>query len=330
MKTYLVLQSFGKKNEYNRAILTVLSYYAHTSLPVDQTKIILFTDNPRYFDPYLHGLPITFVLLTPEKIKRMRGEIDFLHRIKIAVIEEAFSISDGVMLYADSDTFFVADPAALSWLVSPDTAFMHLLEYPFEEEVEDKTETYRNFYKLIKQNSFTLSNGKQIEIDSSHCSWNAGVMFLHPTHAGLIPDVYALTNQFYLGSGSHASEQYAFSVVMQENAELSACDSVIYHYWYRVKKQIVDQLLLEVITKNWGVLALSKKIADIKKLTEILPSYFEEHLLMKQDYAIQAFNSDRMIEGYKWTFRSIVKDPMKNGRLMKDAFYHTLRCMKLR
>src|SRR5688500_15091363 len=105
----LVIQSFGRENEYKRAILTVLSFYANCSLPDEQTRLMLFTDRPEYFSSYLSGLPVDFILLTPEKIKEMRGNIDFLHRMKIAVIEEAFDKTGGNIIYADSDTFFVAD-----------------------------------------------------------------------------------------------------------------------------------------------------------------------------------------------------------------------------
>jgi hypothetical protein len=93
VKVNLVIQSFGRDNEYRRAILTILSFYAHSSLKREETKVLLFTDMPAYFSTFLEGLPVEYVLLTPEKIKSMRGEIDFLHRMKIAVIEEAFKIT---------------------------------------------------------------------------------------------------------------------------------------------------------------------------------------------------------------------------------------------
>src|SRR5687768_13054444 len=106
----LVLQSFGKENEYKRAVLTIMSFYTHYSLPADKSKVLLFTDNPGYFENYFEGLPVSYILLTPEKIKQMRGEIDFLHRMKIALIEEAFTLINGPLFYTDSDCFFIADP----------------------------------------------------------------------------------------------------------------------------------------------------------------------------------------------------------------------------
>ena len=52
----LVLQSFGRESEYKRAILATLSFYAFSSLPVDQTKVLLFTDQPEYFKKYFEDL----------------------------------------------------------------------------------------------------------------------------------------------------------------------------------------------------------------------------------------------------------------------------------
>ncbi len=72
----LVIQSFGRENEYRRAAFVVLSYYAHAGEDNNE-RTLLFTDNPEYFEPYLKGLPVEYVLLTPEKIRTMRGRLIF-------------------------------------------------------------------------------------------------------------------------------------------------------------------------------------------------------------------------------------------------------------
>jgi hypothetical protein len=321
----LVIQSFGRENEYRRAIFTVLSFYAHCSLPVEETKVLLFTDKPDYFENYFSGLPVNYILLTPEKIKNMRGAIDFLHRMKIALIEESFALSGGPLFYTDSDAFFISDPAKVFATVSESKAFMHLTEYPFVRDVEDKTDTYRKFYELISRESFALTNGNILKVTSQHKSWNAGVMAFHPSHIRLIPDVYCLTEQFYSGSGSHASEQYAFSLVMQENLELKACDDVVYHYWYRVKKQIIDTFLEKELLGPWALLPLEQKLAKVKSWTNILPSLFEKHVWMIRDHAIQAFNENRFSEGYRWAAKALLRQPFGSTGFLKDSFYHLKR-----
>lgn len=323
----LVLQTFGSEKEYRRAILTVLSYYAYKQNFAAETKTLLFTDNPTYFEAYVKGLPVEYVSLTPEKIKAMRGAINFLHRMKIAVIEEAFRISKGNLLYADSDTFFTADPSPLLNQLTPATSFMHLREYTFESMRQfalPAGETFHAFLKLIESKSFHLSDGSEITISPQEASWNAGVMLFHPSHARFIPDVYALTDQFYPPTRNHASEQYAFSILLQRHTNLRACDSVIYHYWYRIKKQIVDLFLKEKINASWAQLPLGDKLAQVRQWIDHLPAYFDRHLLTLQDNAIQAFNENKFAEGYQNTFKALIKAPFEPD-FLKNVLYHTKR-----
>lgn len=326
-KTTLVLQSFGNEVEYSRALFTIYSYYAHTSLSQNDTRVILFTDNPDYFLQYVQGLPVDYVLLTPEKIKQMRGQIDFLHRMKIALIAEAFEMIQGPLLYVDSDTFFIADPTSLTQQLSPGRAFMHVLEYKFESMrtlALPGGETFHAFVRLTENEEFTLAKGNRIEVSPAQVSWNAGAMFFHPDHAQFIPDVYALTDQFYPPTKNHASEQYAFSVIMQNNTELLPCNSVIYHYWYRVKKKVVDLFLEEKLNKDWANKSLKEKLQQVKIWCDLLPSHFEKHLLTVQDNAIQALNDDRFSEGYRFALKALSKKPSDKS-FIRNILYHTKR-----
>lgn len=326
MQSTLVLQSFGRENEYKRAILTVFSFYAYVS-NTGTNKVLLFTDNPGYFDEYFTGLPVEYVLLTPEKIKVMRGEIDFLHRMKIALIEEAFSLAEGNLIYADSDTFFIADPTEVSRQLTPEKSFMHVWEYQFKIMKDwglPAGETFQAFYRLITSQSFMLSKGERIDVTPEMSSWNAGVMMFHPEHAKYIADVYTLTDQFYPPTLNHASEQYAFSVVLQTNTDLQRCYEVNYHYWNRVQKQVVDLFLAEKLTADWSRQTLQQKITIVKEWTRILPTHLQQHILIVQDKAIQAFNQNRFGRGYQFAAKSILKKPF-DQRFLKDVLYHTKR-----
>lgn len=323
----LALQSFGRENEYKRAILTTLSFFAWTGKNKG-TNVFLFTDRPEYFASYFHDLPVEYILLTPEKVAAMRGKIDFLHRMKIAVIEEAFSRSGADLLYADSDTFFTADPTPLMEQVTPGKSFMHEWEYRFEDVRDWKLpagKSFRDFLALIESRTFQGADGSAFSITPEHSSWNAGVMMFHAAHAHFIPDVYALTDQFYPASLNHASEQYAFSVVLQQHTDLRSCAGVNYHYWYRIKKQITDQFLAERLTHQWKGTALESKIADVKVWTQQLPVHYESHEWMIKDHAIQAFNENRFAEGYRWAARAILQKPLSSGPFLKDTLYHIKR-----
>lgn len=323
----LVVQSFGKESELRRAALAVLSFFAQSTTDIKEVRVVIFTDNKAFFDEYLSGLPLHFVLLTPEKVRAMRGKIDFLHRMKIAMIEEVFQSFSGNLLYFDSDTFFIGDPMPLVRQLSPDRSFMHVHEYVFEEMKYFPLPggaTFQAYYELIANTSFLLADGTEYKISTGLSSWNAGVMMFHESHKRFIPDVYALTEQTYPLTKNHASEQYAFSILLQTRTALSACEPVIYHYWYRIKKQIVDEFLVSKMTGLKGK-SLEVRIATAKEWTDLLPGYFQRHVLTLRDNAIQEFNENRFFKGYAWAAKAMMKQPLGDKTFVKDVLYHFKR-----
>ena len=329
MNYTLVTQSFGKENEYRRAILTVWSFYAQTK-DSDRIRTILLTDNPPFFQSYFKGLPVEYILLTGDKIKSMRGAIDFLHRMKITLIEEAFDTCSTNILYADSDTFFTSDPSQLMANLSPGISYMHLREYRFDH-LKDMPlpagEAFRKFHTLISTQRFDLGKG-YISLNDQMHSWNAGVMMLHRSHRQLIPDVYALTDQLYPATQNHASEQYAFSIILQNNTTIFPCESVIHHYWYRVKKSVMDNFLILQLTNAWTERSPEQKKNDVLAWTEMLPLYLEEHVWMVRDKSVQAFNENNFRQGFFYAAKAFVKNPF-NIKFLRDVLYHSKRYFTL-
>lgn len=322
----LVAQSFGRESEYRRVAFAILSYYAHND-GAAVPKAILFTDQPSWFEPYFKELPISFVLLTPEKIKQMRGEIDFLHRMKIALIEEAFQTHHANILYLDSDTFFVKDPNHLMSQLSPQNSFMHLWEYQFETLRNlplPGGATFQAFVQLIESKVFKVGNA-DMKIDATMSSWNAGVMILHQSHLALIPAVYQLTEQFYPDTQNHASEQYAFSIMLQTKTKLQACDAVIYHYWYGVKKKIMDELLENDFKQLLLLHTTDQRLRYINEYVKGLPFILEKHQFALKDNAVQALNNNQYSEGFKWVLKAIFAGAYKDGQFIKDVLYHLKR-----
>lgn len=317
----LVTQSFGKENEYRRAIFAIWSYWAYQP----SGHVLLFTDAPGFFKKYFDGQPIEYVLLTPAKIKEMRGRIDFLHRMKIALLDEAFKRTDADLLYIDSDTFFIADPKHKMIQVSEAKSFMHVCEYRFDSLLNMElpaAEPFHAFLNLITHNEFNANSDVIIKTSPLHFSWNAGAMMLHRSHARLLPDVFALTDRFYPTTKNHASEQYAFSIVLQNNTELKPCDDVVYHYWYRIKKTLVDSFLQGKMTSDWQELPVETKVSMVKNWAIILPALLETHVLTLRDNAIQAFHERKPRRGYIYSFRALMKDPF-DYTFLKDVLYHT-------
>lgn len=328
MKTNILLtQSFGRESEYRRAIFTVLSAFCFCSDPIKDLKVVLFTDNPSFFKKWLKDLNVHFVLLTPQKIKKMRGSIDFIHRMKIALIEETFELfPNSKIFYIDSDTFFTDDPILGFNQVNETTASMHFLEYQYKE-VKDLAlpagQTFRDFYHTIKNYKYHSLLGPTFNFSGESESWNAGVMIFAPQHKEIIADVYKLTHSFYPQTQNHASEQYAFSLMLKNTYNLIPCEKLVYHYWYRIKKEIIDEVLAEKSFTSLASKNLETKLPEILKMVEKMPDIFDNHIKMYLDHANQNFHTNKYLLGYKWYIKSLLKNPKRSLHFAKDVIYHT-------
>ena len=262
----------------------------------------------------------------------MRGKIDFVHRVKIAAIDEAFAIAKDSLLYVDSDTFFIADPAPFMNRLTPQQAFMHIAEYPFSDMKTLELpagETFHRFYDFVMSKTFYLTNGTPIRISPQQTSWNAGAILLHYAHRQIIPDVFKLTDDFYPDTENHGCEQYAFSIVLERDATVGPCDSIIYHYWLRVKKPIADKFLSPRITTAWAARTDAQKTTDIRLWTQELPGVFETDVLMFRARAIQWFNENRFVKAYGAVLGALRRDPF-NWIFLRHTLYHTRRMIMLK
>lgn len=327
VRIVLVVQSFGHEKEYLRAIFSVWSFYAHVSADFNQSKTLLYTDNPDFFKGFFDDLNVEFVTLTPVRMKEMRGEKDFLHRMKISIIEEVFRRAEGNVFYVDADSFFVDDPSGFFLKLNERVSFMHSDEYPFCELRQIPLPSgapSHHVLKYLEEAELTDAEGNTLKISSSLFSWNAGALLLHPKHQFLLPDVYAITDQLYAATGNHASEQYAFSIILQTKTQLLNCDGAVYHYWYRIKKRIMDDYLIIRINATWRAYSRAKKEAQVLKWTKMLPGYLKNHPLALWDRAIQSFNRNEFANGYFWAIKSLVKSPLYIS-FIRDVAYHTRR-----
>jgi hypothetical protein len=323
---YLVTQSFGNAREYNRATFAILSLFAVIPKK-SEFRVLLFTDNPEYFQQRLAGLSVRYILLTTEKIRQLRGDIDFLHRMKIGIIEEAFEIANDSLLYADSDTFFLEDPTHLFNSLTSNIAFFHLKEHSFkwlEQLPLPSGKTFHAFLHLIRAQQFKLADGRRLTVHDSQYSWNAGVMILHHTAKKFLGDVYDLTDAFFPLTRNHASEQYAFSIILQNHVELRSCETVVHHYWHHIKKQIVDDFLLKNMTDTWLAGPIEGRLRDVQMWSNHLVRLFPRHVLMLRYNAVQEFWENRFRSGYWFMFRALLRNPF-DSKFMRDVLYHTRR-----
>lgn len=112
-----------------------------------------------------------------------------------------------------------------------------------------------------------------------------------------------------------------------KNTKFMLCDVIIYHYWYRVKKLLIDLFLEEKIREGWAKLPLCEQLNDVKVWSRLLPGYFDSHVFMIRDIAILTFNKNQFLKAYQHTAKALSKSPFEQGSV-KDVLYHTKLLIK--
>lgn len=323
--TNLVVLSYGDIVEYQRVILAVLSYQGWLATAGETGRTVVFTDNPAYLKPYFAGLTVDYRLLTPPEIREMKGPVNFVHRLKVAVLAEAFSrYPDDSLLYVDSDTFAFKNPKPLLARISPTVSAMHQPEYTLEAHRHQGMGS--RLLHLLESESFTTSRGEE-RFRASQTSWNAGVLGLAPTVAASMADVFLLTDRFFSTSGWHVSEQLAFSLVLQTRTQVIPSDDFIYHYWQATHRAAVDALLPGILTPDFMALPLPEKAESILRLTQQLLSQIAEYLAAHPEIelrvqALDSLHLKNFAAGYRLAGRYLLKKPM-DTQFIRDIIYHT-------
>lgn len=320
MKT-LVVVSFGNPGELNRAVFALLSFYAHSPHALKTTRALIYTDCTDYLKRSLQGMPAEYIALSADRIQEMRGAVNYLYRTKIVLIEDAFRRAGTDLLYFDTDTFFMTDATPLLDQVSPQLSIMHRHEYLIDHWKDFPLPgTVTNFYSFVKAGSVNLADGSVLPISPAMSSWNSGVMVLHESHRAYIPDVLALSDQFFAATRNRASEQYAFSIILQTRTRIEGCERMVYHYWLAVQKKIIDAFLAKEMDDHWTTRPLEEKLGAVREWTATLPAYLDSHVLTARQNAIDSLNARNFRVGLTWAAKAILKDPFGDRNFLPAVF----------
>ncbi|WP_038029203.1 hypothetical protein [Thermonema rossianum] len=330
MQTSFIYFSSGHAKLHNRTILSVLSLLGNYALtPGD--RLLIYTDEPAYYEPFLSGVPVEYKLLPEAKIKEMMGPDDLIHRVKIGVIEDAAcTYPQNNIFYIDSDTFFFAPIGDLLQKIAPHRSVMHKFEYEMTflgtYPLHDK-DHFRAVYETLRHKTFHIA-GKAVRIrPEDFASWNAGIIGLHHSNAAWLREVYELTDQLYESARNHACEQYAFSYVLQKRTELLSCEHCNRHYWHRIEKQIVDEFLQRKLTKEFERLPLPLKIEHAGKWCRFLLKKIPKHPYWLRYSAMIAFQERQFVKGYWLAMKTLAAAPRQDVAFFKDIAYHTKRML---
>lgn len=222
MANYLIYQAYGSSDILNEALFSILSYLRQ---PAGAT-VLVYTDNPAHFRAVLGELPgIRYEHIEPAQWRAWRGDIDFVHRVKIMVLQHAAAHYAGSLLYVDTDTIFTQSPAEIFDLLAQGQRFMHL----GEGRLDNGNALNRKINRVLQASDTPALIGGPI--GPATCMYNAGVLGLRSLDAPLLAQVLALTEQLHRLYPKHVMEQLAFSVVWARQGPVREAAPWVYHYW---------------------------------------------------------------------------------------------------
>jgi hypothetical protein len=286
---YLVYLSYGGDDYYNEALYSLLSYYKHQE--VNENRIILYTDNSNVFKEHLPE-DITYVDINDNLINEWKGSINFVHRVKVKVLQNATARYQGNFLYLDTDTCFRQNIAQLFSRIGKGDIVFDRCEGRL---VNNPGGIARKMLKFLKrESSFTIpSCVEAIEIDETFTVWNAGIIGFNSSVAEELFKVEELVDVLYSKNQLFVMEQLAFCYFFQKVKEPVPAESYIHHYWYfKEFRRVLKHFFSHYKEKSFFQLTDS--------IHKINPQYLSTE---KKAYKRMSFwqkQKQRLIKGCKW------------------------------
>lgn len=268
-----VYQAYGNEDILNQSIFSICSLLRF-SKDIPGLQIQIYTDKKEKLENFFRDYPICLIReITSQELKEWRGEIDFLHRVKIEILLDAWKKNKSAdLFYCDGDTFFTQSPSLLIQSVNRSTSLMHVFESKLNEYKDPLT---KKIFKFIKGKVFELSNSS-ISIPVSTEMWNAGFIGISNENQKLLQSVLELTDVMYSQYQKHVIEQLAFSYFLQTQGTIKSADDILIHYWDQK-----HQVQLEINSFLKKCLVAPQAIQEIEKFKipiKVNQSYVEKFL----------------------------------------------------
>lgn len=268
MENYLLYQAYGKKEvklECKFSLLHLLSKnFQHNLCPV------IYTDDITFFENILKDFPSKIIRgITTEEIQEWRGEINFLHRVKIKILMDFLDNHAGNLLYCDTDTYFLQSPNTIFSDLEKGEFYMHILEGRINKKTDIQ---FKKWEKFLMNHMEIVNVSNHSEINQIEM-WNAGVIGFNSKYKELLKAVLDLTDKIYPLFPKHIAEQFSFSYIFQRKVNIRSASNYIFHFWYLKEFGHYLEKIFEQNSENDYFL-------QIKKI-RLLP---EELLKEKLDY----------------------------------------------
>jgi hypothetical protein len=213
----LVYFVHGSQREYQLELTySVLSAVHRATDAGLDFRIALITDEKNQRP----DLPVENVIFSPDEFADWTLDGQYQHQAKIHALLKALNLFKGKVALVDTDTHFNASPMRLFEQVESGRSTMYAYEGMLGPD--------RCLGPILdKQGAKSLS----YQISSETRLFNSGVIGLDYSDQPLVEDVLRLSEQIYGLYPAFNTEQFAFSVVLDQRTSLSEGQRLLRHYY---------------------------------------------------------------------------------------------------
>ncbi|RFM30461.1 hypothetical protein [Deminuibacter soli] len=256
MTKSLLYQAYGQAgiiNECRYSLLRLLATYGNQPIP----DVVVYTDQPEAFAAFKEKMPLHIQTITAAGITAWKGNIQFVHRVKIEIIKHCLQQRGGKVIYLDTDTYCLDTCEHLFNAIQPNQVLFHADEGRIDQPQNLHMRKWKQFLETNAIAALREPNALHTHM------YNAGLIGLSAEHLPVVEAALTLTDALYPLFPRHTVEQFSFCYSFQQKgiAIKEAADQV-FHYWDLKEFRDLLQRFFEKYTGN-TVDALAAKSADI-------------------------------------------------------------------
>ena len=287
---YILYLVFRKKNIALEAISSIKSFFYITSTEQRQLyRIVIYTD---LVDMFKNAFPDNKLLiieeLTEQIVKKWLDGTTFIYRLKNCMLQNFFKKYSSKAIYFDTDTFFMKDIGSLFDKIDHNKFIMHNAENTLKDKLDYmKTFTYNPyeiplFYNHLRESNIISYKDHRYELPYTMQIWNSGVIGMSPSNLNLLEEALTLSSIIYDQFENILGEQYALAYFFQKHGNITACDDIIFHYWFlKYTKYLIEYILdKDFDIKNENEFLEFIKKYQLERLLEVKLDYKDLPILL--------------------------------------------------
>lgn len=264
--SHIVFQAYGNEAILQECLFALLSVSRqHSDAALQSLHIHIYTDRPDWFAQFNIPLALHFHEINAELIRQWRGSIDFVHRVKIKVLQDFTTKHSGAILYMDTDVFLLRPLTDVFNSIREGKLLMHVMESVVAQQANPIMSKLNAF--LEKNNPLSIGTGKE-QVSAQTAMWNAGVLGFHDRYAPLLNRVLEFTDSVHPIFPKHIVEQFAFSYYFQKEAQVHHTGATVLHYWnFKEFRIYLQSFFAHFKDAGWKELV---RLSDLLPITVLL------------------------------------------------------------